>query len=79
MSCASNASQLMIKRHFGDIKGVIAIHEDLTTSAVSLSEHAETLKVGIHLYNSAYNSNCRKCVTNCSNVYPLMQLLKMFG
>ena len=35
------------------------------------------LKVGIYLYNSVYNLNCRKYVTNCSNVYPLIQLLKM--
>ena len=26
------------------------------------------VKVGIHLYNSAYNLNCRKYLTNCSNV-----------
>ena len=37
------------------------------------------LKVGIHLYNSVYNSYCRKYVTNCSNVYPLVQLHKMSG
>ena len=29
---------------------------------------AKFLKVGIHLYNSAYNSSCRKYVTNCSNI-----------
>ena len=34
------------------------------------------LKVGIHLHNSAYYSNCRKYLTNRSNVYPLIQLLK---
>ena len=26
-----------------------------------------------------YNSNCRKYVTNCCNVYPLIQLLEMSG
>ena len=40
---------------------------------------SQFMKVGLHLYNSADNSNCRKYVTNCSNVYPLIQLLKMSG
>ena len=37
------------------------------------------VKVGINLYNSAYNSNWRKYVMNCINVYPLIQLFKMPG
>ena len=37
------------------------------------------LKVGIHLYSFTYNLNCKKYVTNCSNVYPPIQLLKMSG
>ena len=42
VSCVSDPSQLMIERYFGDIKGVIAIHDDLIISAVSLSEHEKT-------------------------------------
>ena len=34
----------MIERHFGDIKHVIAIHDNLIISAVSLSEHEKTLR-----------------------------------
>ena len=34
------------------------------------------VKVGIHLYNLAYNLNCRKYLKNFSNVYPLIQFLK---
>ena len=37
----------------------------------------QMVKIGIHLHNSVYNSNCMKYVTNCSNVYPVIQLLKM--
>ena len=44
ISCASDASPSMIERDFGDIKGVIAIHEDLIISAVLLSEHDKTLR-----------------------------------
>ena len=42
--CASDASQLMIERHLGDIKVAIAIHEDLIISAVLLSEHDKTFR-----------------------------------
>ena len=34
----------MIERHFGDIRGVIAIHGDLIIGAVLLSEHDKTLR-----------------------------------
>ena len=44
ISFASDASQSMIERNFGDIKGMIAIHDDLIINAVSLSEHDKTLK-----------------------------------
>ena len=37
------------------------------------------LMVGIHLYNPAYILNCSKYVANCSNVYPVIELLKMSG
>ena len=45
----------------------------------NLKEKNMSIKAGIHLYNLAYNSNFMKYVTNCSNVYPLIQLLKMSG
>ena len=34
----------MIEKHFGDIKDMIAIHDDLIISAVSLREHEKTLR-----------------------------------
>ena len=37
------------------------------------------LKVGKDLCHLASNSNCRKHKTNCSNVYPLIQFLKISG
>lgn len=44
ISCASDASQAMIEKHFGDIEGVIAIHDDLIIGAVSVREHDEVLR-----------------------------------
>ena len=34
----------MIERHFGDFKGVIAIHDNLIISVVSLSKHDKILR-----------------------------------
>ena len=44
ISCASDASQSMIERHFGNIKDVIIIHEDLIISTALLSQHDKTLR-----------------------------------
>ena len=44
ISCTSDPSQLMIERHFGDIKDMIAIHDNLIITAVLLSEHEKTLR-----------------------------------
>ena len=42
--CVSDACQSMIERHFGGIKVVITIHEDLIISADLLSEHDKTFR-----------------------------------
>ena len=44
ISWVSDLSQLMIERHFGDNKALIAIHDDLIISAVSPSENDKTLR-----------------------------------
>ena len=44
ISCASDTFQSMIERHFGDIKGAIAIHDNLIVSAVSPSKHYKTFR-----------------------------------
>ena len=44
ISWVSDLSQLMIERHFADIKALIAIHDNLIISAVSPSENDKTLR-----------------------------------
>ena len=44
LSCASDAAQSMIEKHFGDIEGVLAIHDDLIIAAESFAEHDKILR-----------------------------------
>ena len=43
ISCASDAALIMIEKHFGDIDGVLAIHDDLIISASNTEEHDKIL------------------------------------
>ena len=44
LSCASDAAQTMIEKYFGDIEGVLAIHDDLIIAADSYVEHDSILR-----------------------------------
>ena len=44
LSCASDAAQSMIEKHFGDIEGVLAIHDDLIIAAESFAKHDKILR-----------------------------------
>ena len=70
--CASDiycTSQLMTERHFADIKGVIAVHDNLIISSVLLSKHDKTLIFQKELRTRILSSTSRKDKCNIWN-YP---------
>ena len=44
LACASDAAQAMVEKHFGDIDGVLAIHDDIIIASDTVSQHDDILK-----------------------------------